>query len=538
MDSERMTMGAIIDETLAESGVTHLFTLNGGHIWPLLQAAESSGLRLIDVRDERTAAFAAEGWSRITRTCGVAAVTAGPGVTNTVSALAAARASDSPLLVIGGRAPKATWGMGALQEMDHIPVVASLTKSACTVEDPGQAVDAVRSAMRSAMRPRTGPVFVDVPADVLFAEPPRSPSKAIEDQPLPSLDRALLDQVRSLIEKARRPVAIAGGTVWWAHAEVALLRFVERCNIPVLLNGTARGMVPPEHRLFRSHARSTMMERADLLLVIGAPLDFRFGFGATVPPDTPVVYIDADDAHVHRRAAVGLFGDVRSALLQLAEADAAPSEEWLETTAAEEQSGRARDQGLTSSNATPIHPARLVAEVAACCSENAVIVGDGGDFVSFAGRLIHRRAPGLWLDAGPFGCLGSGVGYGMAAKLANPDRQVVVLSGDGALGFCAMDIDTLVRHRIPIVVVVGNNGILALEKHPMLQLLGTSVAADLNWAVRYDRLVEALGGYGELVERPEDIAPALQRAFASGVPACLDVRIDPNATYPRRASLL
>jgi len=193
---------------------------------------------------------------------------------------------------------------------------------------------------------------------------------------------------------------------------------------------------------------------------------------------------------------------------------------------------------MAASRAVPIHPARLIGEVAAVCSEDAIIVGDGGDFVSFAGRLIHRKRPGLWLDAGPFGCLGSGLGYGMAAKLAFPESQVVVLAGDGAFGFSAMEFDTLVRHRIPLVCVIGNNGILALEKHPMERLLGTSVAADLSPDVRYDRLVEALGGYGELVERPADIGPALERAFAAKAPACLDVRIDPNVTYPRRASLL
>jgi acetolactate synthase-1/2/3 large subunit len=185
-----------------------------------------------------------------------------------------------------------------------------------------------------------------------------------------------------------------------------------------------------------------------------------------------------------------------------------------------------------------VHPARLVAEVERFCDEDAIVVGDGGDFVSFAGRLLHRRRPGLWIDGGPYGCLGSGPGYALAAKLAHPDRQVVLLSGDGAFGFSAMEFDTLVRHRLPVVCVVGNNGIWALEKHPMERLLGTSILTDLAPGTRYDRVVEALGGHGELVERPEDIGPALDRAFRSGLPACVNVLCDPAAEYPRSSVLM
>jgi acetolactate synthase-1/2/3 large subunit len=193
---------------------------------------------------------------------------------------------------------------------------------------------------------------------------------------------------------------------------------------------------------------------------------------------------------------------------------------------------------MIESEASPVHPARLIAEVARYVDDDAIVVGDGGDFVSFAGRLVERPQPGLWIDPGPFGALGSGPAYAMAAKLARPDRQVLLLSGDGAFGFSAMEFDSLVRHRVPMVCVIGNNGIWALEKHPMQAMLGTSIAADLAPGTRYDKVVEALGGHGELVERPQDIRPALDRAFKAGVPACVNVICDPQAEYPRSSVLM
>jgi acetolactate synthase-1/2/3 large subunit len=250
--------------------------------------------------------------------------------------------------------------------------------------------------------------------------------------------------------------------------------------------------------------------------------------------------VDVDDFRKHRPAAAALFGDLRAALAALAEAarDLPWPEAWVEHVGAAGRAAQAADARLAASAGSPVHPARLVAEVERFCDPDAILVGDGGDFVSFAGRLVHRRRPGLWLDGGPYGCLGSGPGHAMAAKLAHPDRQVVLLAGDGAFGFSAMEFEALVRHRLPVVCVIGNNGIWALEKHPMRSLLGTSILTDLAPGIRYDRVVEALGGHGELVERPEDVAPALERAFRAGVPACVNVLCDPDAEYPRSSALL
>jgi acetolactate synthase-1/2/3 large subunit len=304
----------------------------------------------------------------------------------------------------------------------------------------------------------------------------------------------------------------------------------------------ARGMLPPGHPFFFPRARGPALGEADLILVVGVPLDFRLNFGRApvFADDARLVVIDVDAHRKHRAAEVSMYGDLRAALAALGQAAAGIPEKrpWLEHLRASEAGSRARDATMTQSESSPVHPARLIAEVDRFCDPDAIYVGDGGDFVSFAGRLIERPAPGLWIDPGPFGSLGSGPAYAMAAKLAHPDRQVILLSGDGAFGFSAMEFDTMVRHRIPVVCVVGNNGIWALEKHPMESLLGMSVASDLAPRTRYDKVVEALGGYGEMVDRPEQIRPALERAFASGLPACVNVICDPKAEYPRSSVLM
>lgn len=533
--------GELIARTLRGAGGAPIFTLNGGHIWGLYLGALQNDLRLIDVRHEQTAGFAAEGWARLTRTCGVAAVTAGPGVTNTISALAQAQQNDSPMLVIGGRAPDGRWGMGSLQEIDHLPIVRSLVKAAGTVHDADAAARMVGEAMRASLSGRTGPSFLDVPLDLFLALGTDSGEDgAMTPSPSSPPDPTAVEEAAALLRDAERPAIIAGNGVWWGRAENELRRLAEQVDAPVVANGMARGVLPPEHRLFASRAREVALGGADLVLVAGATLDFRLGFGAPplIPEDARVVYVDVDDYRKHRPPAAALYGDVKAALAGLIDAGELRSRpDWVARVVAAQRAALARDAEMTGAAGAPIHPARLVAEVAAFVDEDAIFVGDGGDFVSFAGRLIHRREPGLWLDPGPYGCLGAGPGYALAAKLAHPERQVVLLAGDGAFGFSAIEFDTLVRHGVPVVCVIGDNGIWALEKHPMQRMLGTSIAADLAANTRYDQLVRALGGYGELVERPEDIRPALQRAFDSGLPACLDVRCDPEAEYPRAAVL-
>jgi acetolactate synthase-1/2/3 large subunit len=539
--------GGLIALALKHARLGPIFTLNGAHIWGLYLGAEELGLPLIDVRHEQSAGFAAEGWAKVTRTCGVAAVTAGPGVTNAVSAIAASGQNDSPVLFLGGRAPVARWGMGSLQELDHLALVRSLVKTAVTVTSASEAYRLASEAVRTALSARTGPTFLDVPLDVFLQseDAPEATERLVPDPGGPP-DHDEVRKVAGLLAGAARPAVVAGTGVWWARAEDELRRLAEAAGLPVVLNGMARGILPPGHELFATRARRVALEEADLVLVVGVPLDFRLNFGQppAIAESAQVVYVDVDPRHHHRPAAAALYGDLRAAVGELAEAVRDPRprqtyrQDWIERVAGAGAAAAARDAELAAVGGSPVHPARLVAEVGRYCDADAILVGDGGDFVSFAGRLLHRESPGLWIDGGPYGCLGSGPGYALAAKLAHPDRQVVLLSGDGAFGFSAMEFDTLVRHRVPVVCVIGNNGIWALEKHPMERLLGSSLLADLGAKTRYDLVVQALGGHGELVGRPEDIAPALERAFRSGLPACVNVVCDPKAEYPRSSVLM
>jgi acetolactate synthase I/II/III large subunit len=352
-------------------------------------------------------------------------------------------------------------------------------------------------------------------------------------------DGEALDRAAGLLAAAHRPVIMAGTNVWWGHAETALLRLAEERQIPVLMNGMARGVVPADHPLAFSRARAKALAEADVALVVGVPMDFRLGFGKVFGPQTQLVVADrAEPAREHPRPVeAGLYGDLTSILSTLAGPYGTDHRDWIGELRTAETAARGSEIAELGDHRIPLHPMRVYAELAPLLDRDAIVVIDAGDFGSYAGRVIDSYRPGCWLDSGPFGCLGSGPGYALAAKLACPDRQVVLLQGDGAFGFSGMEWDTLVRHHVPVVSVIGNNGIWALEKHPMEAIYGYSVVAELRPGTRYDEVVRALGGHGELVSAPAELRPALERAFASGLPAVVNVLTDPSIAYPRRSNL-
>ncbi|MGH3633333.1 acetolactate synthase [Mycobacterium sp.] len=533
--------GRLIARRLKASGIDTMFTLSGGHLFSIYDGCRSEGIRLIDTRHEQTAAFAAEGWSKVTRVPGVAALTAGPGVTNGMSAMAAAQQNCSPLLVLGGRAPAGRWGMGSLQEIDHVPFVAPLARFAATARSADAVCRLVDDALRATVAAPSGVAFVDFPMDHVFSvADDESRPGALADPPASDPpDPRALDRAAALLAGARRPVIMAGTNVWWGHAETALLKLAEQRRIPVLMNGMARGMVPADHELAFSRVRSKALGDADVALVVGVPMDFRLGFGAVFGEKTQLIVADrAEPDREHPRPiAARLYGDLSAILSVLSEDAQSRHEDWIAGLRAAETAARDLEQADLTDDRAPLHPMRVYAELAPLLDRDAIIVVDAGDFGSYAGRVIDSYVAGAWLDSGPFGCLGSGPGYALAAKLARPDRQVVLLQGDGAFGFSGMEWDTLVRHGVQVVSVVGNNGIWALEKHPMEALYGYSVVAELRPGTRYDEVVRALGGHGELVSTPAELRPALERAFASGLPAVVNVLTDPNVAYPRRSSL-
>jgi acetolactate synthase-1/2/3 large subunit len=539
----RLHGGRLIARRLKAHGVTKLFTLSGGHLFSIYDGCREEGIDLVDVRHESAAAFAAEGWAKVTRTPGVAAVTAGPGVTNAMSALAGAQQSHSPMLVLGGRAPAMRWGQGSLQEIDHVPFVRPVTKLAATAESTAEIPGLVDDALAAAVRPHSGPTFLDFPLDLVFSEAEEPEGGAPLPDPAggPEPDGDALARTVALLREAERPVVMAGSNLYWGHGEQALLALAEELRIPVFLNGLARGCVPGDHELFFARARSTALQGADVALVVGVPMDFRLGFGQAFGAETDVVAIDrAEPVHDHPRAvAAELYGGIGAILdaLRTNAGGGADTRPWVDQLRATEDERRAAEAAEFADDRAPLHPMRLYGELRQVLDRDAIVIGDGGDFVSYAGRVMDSYEPGSWLDPGPYGCLGCGPGYALAAKLARPERQVVLLVGDGAFGFSGMEFDTLARHGVNVVAVMGNNGIWALEKHPMEFLYGYSVVADLRPGTRYDEVVRALGGHGELVERPDDLRPALVRAFEAGRPALVNVLTDPSVAYPRRSNL-
>ena len=534
--------GRLIARRLRAHGVSKLFTLSGGHLFSIYDGCRAEGIDIIDVRHEQSAAFAAEGWAKVTREIGVCALTAGPGVTNGMSAIASAAQNHSPVLVLGGRAPQMRWGQGSLQEIDHVPFVRPLVKLAATASDTAEIPGLVDDAIRTALAPHSGPAFIDFPLDYVFMEAPDEPSVVSERGRSAAADQRQLDRATALLRDAERPVVMAGSDLYWGHGEEALRELVEQLRIPVFLNGLGRGCLPADHELSFSRARSKGLSEADVAVVIGVPLDFRLGFGASFAPEAELIVIDvAEPARDHPRpVAAELYGGLPATLEGLRSgAGSAPTEReaWVRTLWSVEAERRAAEDGDLSDDRAPLHPMRIYGELSKLLDRDAIVIGDGGDFVSFAGRVVDSYEPGCWLDPGPFGCLGSGPGYALAAKLARPERQVVLLLGDGAFGFSGMEFDTLARHGVAVVAVMGNNGIWALEKHPMEFLYGYSVAASLRPATRYDQVVEALGCHGEFVQRPDELRPALERAFGSGRPALVNVLTDPSVAYPRKANL-
>ncbi|MEI2786516.1 MAG: acetolactate synthase [Candidatus Nanopelagicales bacterium] len=532
-------------------GVETLFTLSGAHIFPLFDAAVGGKqavdagtpgpIRLVDVRHEATAVFAAEGTAKLTRTPGFAAVTAGPGVTNAVSGLTSAWFNAVPVVVMGGRSPDFRWGKGALQEMDHTPILAPVTKSAQTAHDPTQIGAMTAAAFQAATSAHRGPAFLDVPMDIFYA-PVEAPDPVRHVDPDRTPDPEAVTRAAGMLAGAQRPVLILGSDVWNDFAEEAAVRLAETLQIPVIPNGMGRGVVASGHPLLVTRARSMALKNADLVMVVGTPLDFRLGYGIFGPADTPAEVIHVVDTpaqiSTHAAPAATVAGDLSLCLDGITQAWEAHRQHvardaWLTDLQGAAAAAVAKDAEVLQSTLDPIHPARIYGELTRRLADDAVVIGDGGDFVSFAGKFVEPRKPGHWLDPGPYGCLGTGLGYAMASAIAKPSSQTVLLMGDGAAGFSLMDVDTLVRQNLPVVMVIGNNSAWGLEKHPMRLLHQYDVAADLQPGLRYDEIVATLGGAGETVSDPQQIGPALDRAFAAGVPYLVNVLTDAEIMYPR-----
>ncbi|HZZ86679.1 MAG TPA: thiamine pyrophosphate-binding protein [Anaeromyxobacteraceae bacterium] len=535
-----LTGGQLVARMLKREGVTTAFTLSGLHVAPIYAGCVDEGVRLVDTRHEQAAAHAADAWARLTRGVGVAIVTAGPGVTDAVTGVANAWAASVPLVLLGGAAPTFNQGRGSLQEMPQTQLFAGITKWSDRVPSPELIPSFLAKAFRVALAGRPGPVFLELPWDVLS----NGADEALAEQQTgyrttarsPG-DPAQVEAALALLGRAERPVLVAGSSVYWDGAEEPLAELSRRAGLPVYLNGMARGCLPPEHPHLLQLSRKDALSQADLVLVVGTPLDFRLGYGAEpgFAAGARVVQVDVDGAEIgrNRPVEVGIVGDSRSVLGQLA--DGAPRRDggaWLVALREHEGERASRQRAFEESAQRPIHHFRLARELDAAARRagDITFVGDGGNVVAVAAKVLRVSKPGRWLDPGPLGCLGVGAPFALAAKLLAPDRPVCVVQGDGAFGLNGMDYETAVRFRLPMVVVVGNDAAWGQILIPQRATYGEERSPATRLApTRYDRIVQAMGGDGEHVDDPADLPAALDRAFASGTVYCVDVAIDPEA---------
>jgi thiamine pyrophosphate-dependent acetolactate synthase large subunit-like protein len=531
---EPLPGGRLVAQAIAAAGIDVVFTLSGGHVMPIYEGCRHEHVRVVDLRHEQSVAHAAEAWGRVKRACGVAVVTAGPGVTGTVTGVANCLAAQAPLLVLGGARPLAQAERGALQEFDQLSLMKPTTKWAAVCPSTSRIPEYVAIAFRHALAPPLGPVYLELPADILFEEGEADPAPTVPlAAPRAFGDPHELARAADLLNSAERPAVVAGSGVWWDGAAEQLAAFAENGRLPVFLNGSGRGSLPPGHPFFFQHSRSAALDEADVACVIGAPLDFRLQYGRFGAERLIHVHGDPQELGRNRRPDAAIAGDCAAVLEILVDSIETPADDraaWLERLRSAEAAWWDAHRAEIESDASPIHHYRLGAELDKVVDAGAVVIGDGGDVVAAVSRVLRIHRPGHWLDPGPFGCLGVGPGYAVGVGAAGYGSQIVCVMGDGAFGLNGLDFDTLVRFSIPAVLVVGNDGAWGEIRIPQVGLYGQEGELATRLAPsRYDRLCEVFGGHAEHVERPEEIAPALERALASGKPAIVNVMLDPEA---------
>lgn len=544
--------GHLVAAALRAEGVDTIFTLCGGHISDVYDGCLDEGIRIIDVRHEQVAAHAADGYARMTGRLGCAVVTAGPGTTNALTGVANALRAESPMLLIGGQAALSQHKMGGLQDLAHVDLLRPITKFASNVPTTARVADFVAMAAREAFAGAFGPVYLEIPRDVLDATVPHTGARL----PAPGRSRAStravgdLSDVERLAEalgRAERPCVLLGQQVWTCRATDVAVRFVEELGIPAYMNGAARGTLPPGHPLHFQLTRREAFADADLIVVVGTPFDFRLRYGASLKSPT-VAQVDMGFTTVgrNRDVEIGLVGDVGAVLEAVTKAAGAragsPSDDrarsarraWVAKLREREDALVGARQPELESAQRPIHPYRLASELDRFLTDESIFIGDGGDVVTFAGNVVRPKAPGAWMDPGPLGTLGVGTGFAMAAKLAHPEKEVVALFGDGSFAMTGFDMQTAMRFGLPYIAVVGNNSHMNQIRCGQIQKYGPERGAVANALgdVDFEKFADMLGFYGEAVRDPEEIGPALERARASGTCAILNVWLDPDAYAP------
>ncbi len=526
--------GKLAARTLKQAGVECIFTLCGGHVMPIYDGCLDVGIRIVDVRHEQAAVHAADAWSRLNPgSIGCAVLTAGPGVTDGVTGVANAWRANSPILVIGGQGPFTNLNRGSLQEMDHVAVMRPITKWAGACYDTLRIPEYIDLGVRHALSGAPGPAFLEIPMDVLMrpVKPDQVWFPATSSQaPVLSPSADAVAAAAALIGQAERPVLMAGTGVKWSNAGQALNAFLEATQMPGFANGMGRGQIPHDSPQFFSRVRKAAITQCDLFLCVGTPLDFRLGFGRTIPAEAKIVQLDIEATEIgtNRSPDAALVGNIGASLDMLARelSGNADFSGWRDQLRSTEDELATKTEASLDSDEVPIDPMRLCREIRDFIDDDTILVGDGGDIVAQAAKVIPVRGPDNWLDPGPLGTLGIGMPFALSAQLTYPDRRVLIIYGDGSFGLNGFEYDTAVRFNLPIVGIIGNDGAWGQMMRPQVQLYGENrAAATMLSYSRYDKVVEALGGHGEYCEQPDEIRPALERAFASGKPALVNVKM-------------
>ena len=530
--------------SLKKLGVSHIFTLVGDHLNEILRVADREGLSIIDTRHEAAAVHMADGWGRITRTPGVSMVTGGPGHTNSISGIATAHATGSPILAMSGMSSAKLRDRNGFQDMDQLPLVAGITKYAAVPGDTGQIPFHVRKAFTESLRGRFGASHLSVPVDMLLAKvKDHAPLPEGPVEPLrPAPDSADVARLIAMLGEAAKPVVIAGSGAWWSGAGEELRAFIEKTSLPLFTVCLARGLVSDDHPLCFGYADPTLsraaakaFKEADLVLVLGKKLDYRLRLGGTglfsAAAKFAQVDVHAAELGLNRDLELGIQADVRATLRHLNEGlgkfPAPDRTAWLGEV---RRAAEAWEQELASTAAkpsSPMHPLHFFMQMKNWVPEDATLCWDGGDFVHWGRCTIPARKPMHWLRLGALAGLGACFPIGLTAKILRPNSPTVIISGDGSLGFYAAEMDTAVRHNLPVILIVGNDGAWGIEKELQLGTYGGSstVACELR-RTRYDLVMKGFGGEGELVEKPEDVRPALDRALQSERPYLINVSIE------------
>ena len=548
---ETISGGHLVAKALKNEGVDVIFTLCGGHIIDIYDGCLDEGIKIIDVRHEQVAAHAADGYSRQSGKTGCAVVTAGPGTTDAITGIANAFRAESPMLLIGGQGALGQHKMGSLQDLPHVDILQPITKFAATVPSTARIADMVSMAFRECHNGAPGPSFLEIPRDVLDAKIELSAAripKAGHYRASTKLaaDPADIEKLADILVASERPCVLFGTQVWTSRATEAAKEFARAFNIPAYLNGSGRGTFPPGDPHHFHRTRRLAFDKADVILIVGTPFDFRMGYGSRLRADATVVQIDLDYRTVgkNRDISLGLVGDIGTVLSAVTAAatgrvdnGAGKRQTWMKELRAAEEVAYEKLLPEFKSESVPINPFRVAYEINEFLTEDTIYIGDGGDVVTISAQAVQPRSPGHWMDPGPLGTLGVGVPFAMASKFVHPEKEVLCYFGDGAFSLTGWDFETCVRFDLPFLGIVGNNSSMNQIRCGQIMKYGEQRGnvGNMLGDVPYDKFAEMLGGHGEEVREPSQIRPALERAreaVASGQPALVNIWVDINVWAP------